>query len=259
MKKILFVIFTTIALSFSAKAQETTIIVTAPSDNYSISVVGQQIYIKSNDKQQETPAPSPRRVTHDLDFDLLGPFYHGWSFLTGSSYYGDWADKGDFLQPSHLFSFGMSFCKFSVSLNARKTLYLSLGARWTFTRYTMKVPVVFEDDMSGKTQPVFYESTDKGYMYQSYMGAPLSLYYEMDKFKVTAAVSAEGLLASHSRLKNSDKKTEFTALNPFKSTAEIILSYGCLGAYAAYGITPMFRPGSGNDCHLMTFGFVFGI
>jgi len=252
MKRALVSIILFAAVCLPSMAQDTLIVV-PQGKKVSISVAGYQVNIVPEIKEKQ------EKVEPQMDFNLIGPFYHGWSLLTGSQYYGDWADQGDFLAPSHLFSFGMSFCKFSVSLNPENSLILSLGARWTFTRYTLKQPVVFIDDMYGHTQPVFADSFDKGYIYQSYMGAPLGLSYKYGKFMVTANVSAEGLLSSYSKLKQDNVKYEFSALSRFKSNLDLILSYGFFGAYASYGLTPMFTKGSGNDCHMLTFGFIFGM
>jgi len=239
-------------------AQEDSIQINPDKEKFSMDIAGFQIKLGSEGKNG--PVLEMDKPKSKANFSLIGPFTFGWSCLTNNHYYGDWAGNGDFLRQRNCFTFGMSFC--SLDFKMAENLRFLIGARWSCTNYNFGSPVVLEDDESGRTMPWFpVVGTQKTgcKMYHSYMGVPIGLSYEVEKFSVRFSVSAEALLKGYSRWEEEDINHYFSALNTFKSRAELIFGYDFFGAFASYDLTPMFVPGSGNDCHLITFGFVVAL
>lgn len=250
MKKYLFA-FAVMALGcgFESAAQNET--------PFSMNVAGFNLRIGDSVKQGKISLAQPSHQKRS--FNLLS-FYHGWNIPVQSEYYGDWAGKGDFLKPSDAFSFGMSFCRFSLGINRSNSLKFNISGRWTYTNYRFQNGIILKDTTpGGNTMPIFESSTEHAKFFSSYLGIPIGLSYEFDEdFRLYANISAEFLTASFAKYKNSRDKSPISCLNKFKSTAELVFCYKCVGAYLAYNLTPMFSKGSGNDAHAMTMGFVFG-
>jgi len=262
MRKIVILILALGMASSVSFAQEDGIQINPDKEKFSMDIAGFQIKLGSEGENGSTTKKGSRFFEKDektkakANFSLIGPFTFGWSCLTNNHYYGDWAGNGDFLRPKNCFTFGMSFC--SLEFKMAKNLRFLIGARWSCTNYDFGSTVYLKDDPFGKTMPNFPpDGTGKDgcKMYHSYIGVPIGTSYEVDKFSVRFSVSAEGLLKGYSRWDFENINHYFSALNTFKSRAELIFGYDFFGAFVSYDLTPMFVPGSGNDCHLMTFGF----
>ncbi len=231
-------------------------------NNISMEIAGFRIKLGSRKSTKTIPSISLKmnRTKNKLNFDLIGPFSFGWSTLTNNNYYGDWAGQGNFLLQSNCFTFGMSFARIELALS--KHLEFDAGFRWSCTNYNFGTPVILVDDLRGKTMPLFPTPEKMGYtgkMYLSYMGIPVGLSFKANNLTIGFNVSAEILLQGCSKWKEEKTEYNFSALNTFKSRAEFILGYHKVGGFISYDITPVFVPGSGNDCHLLTLGFMVAI
>lgn len=256
MKKIIILALFALLFKSLAFAQDSEEIgISSTKDDMTINIAGFNIQIGSPKEDQFSFG---NKSKSKFEFDLIGPFYHGWSKPVQSQYYGDWAGHGDFLLPSDAFSFGMTFCRFSFGLDCSNLFKLNIAGRWTWTDYYFKEGFILKDVTPGHTIPVFENTDIRSKFYTSYMGIPVGLSYEIGDVKVAANISAEWLLKSYSRYKGSKEKEQISCINDFRSSVDLMVTYGWIGAYVGYGLTPMFLPDSGNDAHTLTFGFVFG-
>lgn len=286
MKKYIIIMSLCIVTAFACQAQESEdVTINASKNVFSLNIAGYQIDFAGTPKETSdiskidstftsvnvadnslsfSKTPTGKSITVKkpsrsiVSLNLIGPFYHGWNTYVQSEYYGDWSDRGDFLKPSHSFSFGMSFCRLSISLNRERSLKINMGARWDWTRSRYD-NYHFFNDVAGKLDAASTEGKYSTRVFTSYIGFPVGLSYQLGRFKVQANISAEWLVKSYSRVIKEKGKTAITGYNPFRSAVELIVSYGSIGAYVQYGITPMLAKGMGNDEHTLTIGFVFDL
>lgn len=270
MKKITILLAILACTFFGLRAQDTDELkISSQDETFSLNIAGFQINFddgKSNVNSSDTCRPKTQMVVtfgkHRrplVSFDLIGPIYHGWNNLVQSEYEGDWQNHGDFLMPQRAFSFGMSFCTLSVSLNRQRSLRMNFGARWDWTRFYYTQPVVFHLDNNNHLSPEFPSDQRKLRMFSSYMGFPLGISYRYHGLKVAANISAEWLVGSHWRYKGDKDKSKAEGFNRFRSAVELIIGYRNLGAFVSYGITPMLIKGAGNQAHTLTAGFIFSL
>ena len=286
MKKIIMIMSLFIVTAFISQAQEPENVTISASENvFSLNIAGYQIGFSGTKKDASdtlkndsttnslhvanrsvsfTQTPEKKCIIVGkptksiVSLNLIGPFYHGWNTYPQSEYYGDWSDRGDFLKPSHSFSFGMSFCRLSISLNRERSLKINMGGRWDWTRSRYD-NYHFFNDAAGHLDATSTNGNYRTRVFTSYLGFPVGLSYRLDRFKIEASISAEWLVKSYARVIKEKGKTALTGYNPFRSTVELMVSYGSLGAYVQYGITPMLAKGMGNDVHTLTIGFVFDV
>ena len=252
MRRIVFLLLGALAVCNISAQEEVRLDYRSKDDVFSLSVGGFSIGFGD-----DTPKRKPW-CKNTVDFQLIGPFYHGWSHLVQSEYYGKWAGQGNFLRIDDTFSFGMKFLDLSVALNRSGSLRATFGARWTFTNYYLSNRVWFYEDADGNPIPVPYSGDkSKPVLRSSYLGFPLGLSYNLHGVRIIASVSAEWLTRSYARYKGSNTKYSLPGINDFRSAVELIIGYRGIGAYVAYGLTPMFTKGSGNDAHTLTAGFLF--
>lgn len=241
--------------------------ISSQDETFSLNIAGFKINFDGNNGKSTDSCRSKKEpvtlsihengiVKSRISFDLIGPICHGWNNLVQSEYVGDWQGHGDFLESQRAFSFGMSFCTLSVSLNRQRSLRMNFGARWDWTRFYYNQPVVFHVDNNNHLFPVFPAEQRKLRMFSSYMGFPLGISYHYHGVRVAANISAEWLVGSHWRYKGDKDKLKAEGFNKFRSAVELIIGYRSLGAFVSYGITPMLIKGAGNQAHTLTAGFV---
>lgn len=242
-------------------------------DAFSLSIAGFKIGFDNNERNAEG-ADTLLSLHHEnngntrnlalcrshsvVDFNLIGPIYHGWGHLIQSQYYGPWAGCGDFLQIDKAFSFGMQFCTVSMTMNRSHSLKFNFGARWTYTNYYLMKKVWIDADSDLKPFPSPYgdETAGTPVLRSSYLGFPVGFSYRHHGVKVSATISAEWLTRQYERVKGDPQKYPLYAFNDFRSAVELSVGYHGIGAYVNYSLTPLFTPGYGNDAHYLTAGFV---
>lgn len=245
-------------------------------DAFSLSIAGFKIGF---DNDREEPAPkdtvfsvyserkgkshslSVHRSRSVVDFNLIGPIYHGWGHLTQSSYYGNWAGQGDFLQLDKALSFGLQFCTVSMTLNPSHSLKFEIGARWTYTNYYLmkRVWIDADNDLKPFPNPYGDERASTPVLRSSYIGFPVGFSYRHHGFKASASISAEWLTRQYERVRGNQQKYPLYAFSDFRSAVELAVGYHGIGAYVNYSLTPLFASGSGNDAHYLTVGFVLAL
>lgn len=202
----------------------------------------------------------------ETDLNLAFPMYFGASALVGTNYKGEWTAVNNYhfldMRTAKNFVYGLQLADLRIRYNA---LDVSLGLRWTFMDFT------FADSANtlrpvGKVYmpyPIRMESSNydgrKSKIHASYFGIPLRVGVNLGKVSVYAGASAELLTGGYTKYKRPRYREQCREVfNPFRATVEGGFSYGSLGVFVMYGLTPLFQE-SLSDARTLTFGFLLGL
>ena len=217
----------------------------------------------------------------NTELHLAFPMYFGASTLTNLNYKGDW-------DPSSGLVYYHDFLKFRTGKNfvyalqlaemeiRGDMLSLSLGLRWTFMDFTFSDPSLtlrpysglqFLSSAAGSNVyvPVPVSSVNPSYdlgkskIHASYFGIPLRVGLNFGKATLYAGASAELLTGGYAKFKRpKDRQQIREVFNPFRATVEGGFSYGNLGVFVMYGLTPLFQE-SLSDARTISFGLLLGL
>lgn len=202
----------------------------------------------------------------ETDLSFAFPMNFAWTTMTNVTYKDSWAhaDPSNFLDfnTGRSFVYGLQLIDLNVHYGA---LYLSAGLRWTFMDFT------FRDNKTSIKQvgntfvpyliPVENASYDyrKSKLHASYFGLPVRLGVNFGKATFYAGASVEVLTNGFAKYKHPKSKTQMkTLFNPVRATIEGGFSYGFLGVYVQYGLTPLFAQNL-SDARTLTFGILLGL
>lgn len=199
-----------------------------------------------------------------ITFDWLRSMYFGFSTFTQTNYYGNWADTScpDFLdqRAGQSFSFAFDAFAFNISLDHKRNWELMAGLRFTFGDHVFRNPGYTLVDVNGQPWPaVTPASTSKSKIHTDYVGIPLDIRFNVGKFSLFAGASAEILLNANCKYKQPSTRYVISGVNPFRSVAEVGMTYNHIGIFAQYSLTPVFKPGTGSDARELKFGFLLGL
>ena len=226
------------------------------------------------------------RVESNLTFAF--PMYFGWTTLTNINYKGYWAPAGassdyygsipsaygEFLNfdTGKNFVYGLQLLGMDIRYGA---FGVNLGIRWTFMDFTFKNSDISMGQMTA-TNPgtgaqysyytpymisKFIPNYDfkKSKIHASYFGIPVRLSLNFGKATVYAGGSVEFLTNGYAKYRSPKSKAQMKDLfNSFRATVEGGFSYGNLGMFVQYGLTPLF-PASLSDARTLTFGILLGL
>ena len=207
------------------------------------------------------------RVNTELNFAF--PMYFGASVLTNVNYKGIWADRSQVFYDDFLkFRTGKNFV-YALQLAEMKIkgnmLSLSLGLRWTFMDFTFADSRFTLRPVGSSYIPVPIQEINPGYdlnkskIHASYFGIPLRVGVEVGKATIYAGGSAELLTGGYAKYKRPKERQQIKEVfNPFRATVEAGFSYGNLGVFCMYGLTPLFQD-SLSDARTITFGLLLGL
>ena len=244
----------------------------------SAAAIAQDIDFEELDGFNKIEISSGSRVETELGMGL--PMYFGWTSLTEANANpgGPWARMNTVFPGTH-FDVGKSFMYGLqlVDMHVRyKMLDLSLGLRWTFMDFTFKnsAQTMRKKDMySGSYStgehwawwPVPIESEAAKYdgkkskIHASYFGVPLRVGLDFGSAEVYVGASIEMLTEGYTKYKRPrDRQKAKDLFNPVRATVEGGFSYGNLGIFVMYGLTPLFSPDL-SDAKTLTFGLLFGL
>ena len=203
------------------------------------------------------------RVETDLSFAF--PMYFGWSALTNINYKGSFASaRTPFLDMNlrRSFTYGLQLTDVNIRYGA---LGLSLGLRWTFMDFVFENPDVTIRPESTGYVPVSITSIEPTYngkkskIHANYFGVPVRLSLNFGKATIYGGASAEYLVNGFAKYKQPQSKMQMNTLfNRFRVTVEGGFSYGNLGVFVMYGMTPLFRQEL-SDARSLTFGILLGL
>ena len=205
---------------------------------------------------------SGAHVETDLSFAF--PMHFGWTTLTNINYKGDWAGYGvsNFLNfnTGKNFVYGLQLVGMDIRYGA---LNVNLGLRWTFMDFTFKDAGTTIRAEGNKFFP--REILDAGYNYKkskihaSYFGIPIRFSLNYGKATIYCGASIEYLVGGFAKYKQPKVKTQMKELfNPIRASIEGGFSYGNLGVFVQYGLTPLF-PADLSDARTLTFGLLLGL
>jgi len=202
----------------------------------------------------------------ETDLNLAFPMYFGASALVGTNYKGEWTAVNNYhfldMRTAKNFVYGLQLADLRIRYNA---LDVSLGLRWTFMDFTFADPANTLRPV-GKVYmpyPIKMESSNydgrKSKIHASYFGIPLRVGVNLGKVSVYAGASAELLTGGYTKYKRPRYREQCREVfNPFRATVEGGFSYGSLGVFVMYGLTPLFQE-SLSDARTLTFGFLLGL
>lgn len=201
------------------------------------------------------------RVESNLTFAF--PMYFGWTAMTNINYKGDWAGTANGFMNFNLgksFVYGLQVAGVDVRYGA---LGFSMGLRFTFMDFTFQDSRTTLAPVGGTyfPTPILDPSYDgrKSKIHASYFGVPARLSLNVGKFTVYAGASAEFLINGYSKYKRPKNRTQMKpAFNQFRATVEGGASYGNIGVFVIYGLTPLF-PQDLSDARTLTFGILLGL
>ena len=203
------------------------------------------------------------RLESNLSFAF--PMYFGWNSLTNVNYKGDWQAAGDFLNMNlgRSFTYGLTLLDVNLRYGA---LGISMGLRWSFmdfvfenSSYTIRpegnsyVPKLITAELD-----LTYNGK-KSKLHTNYFGIPVRLSLNFGKATIYGGASVEYLINGFAKYKQPVSKMQMSGLfNRFRATVEGGFSYGNLGVFVQYGLTPLFRQNL-SDARTLTFGILLGL
>lgn len=202
----------------------------------------------------------------EAKLEVAFPMYFGNTVLTNINYKGEWAPLKamDFLDMNvrKSFVFGLEVASVHIK-SAGGPFEASLGARWTFMDYTFANSAISMEKVGGICVPYYILAAGydgrKSKIHANYFGVPLRLALNYSRFTVYVGGSAEVLVGSYTKYKFPKTRQEITGLfNRFRATVEGGFSYGNLGLYVQYGLTPVFSEML-SDARSVTIGILLGL
>lgn len=202
----------------------------------------------------------------DTDLSFVFPMYFSWNTLTNINYKGAWAG-GDYVgflnfDTRRNFTYELQMIDMNIHYGA---LYLSAGLRWTFMDFTFKDNKTSIKRVSNSFVPYAIDLEDLNYDYRksklhaTYIGLPVRLGVSFGKATIYAGGSIEYLVNGFAKYKRPKHKTQMKELfNPIRATVEGGFSYGNLGLFVQYGLTPFFAQDL-SDAKTLTFGIILGL
>ncbi|MEE0236398.1 MAG: hypothetical protein UD961_09625 [Bacteroidales bacterium] len=249
-----------IAIASAAHAQTDSLVVfDTQGDKLGISIAGFNIALGENDKEEYTDEyiyHEPRK--NAVTANLLG-FSYGGTALTAMPYYGPWEGEGDFLD-IYAGRFDLEGASWTVSLDKRGIFYYRIGVLASFDIYSFNNNVTLYNNESGDLMPRPLEgNVKKSRLRTTYCGVNMGLGFKIHKVMLMVSGTAEILGNASVKYKNPGKTVyQIKGLNPIRSRISLSSTWDGFGLYVDYSLTPVFKPGTGNDAHTLSFGCKFG-
>lgn len=181
--------------------------------------------------------------------------------MTDSPYYGRWDGMGDFLNLSGKSnSLSIEPISWNVALDRKRITWIQVGVNLTWDNYHFFNPKTLLNNQEGYLMPYHLEGkVKKTTMNTFYLGAAFGLGFRIGNVKLGANATPEVLCYAESRYKNPKKSsTEIQGLNPIRLKAGVTMMVDFFGLYVDYGLTPVFKDGTGNDAHMASIGLKLG-
>ena len=252
-----------IAIASTAYAQTDSLVVfDTQGDNLGIRIAGFNISLGEDDKEEYTDEyiyHEPRKNT--VTANLLG-FSFGATTFTSMPYYGPWEGERDFLDLYAGSSprFDIEAASWTVSLDKRGMFYYKIGVLASFDSYRFTNNITLYNDDEGHLMPLPIEGdVKKSKLRTTYCGVNMGLGFKVHKVMLMLSGTAEILANASVKYKN-PKKTVYQVkgLNSLRSRLSLSCTWDGFGIYADYSLTPVFKPGTGNDARTLSFGCKFG-
>lgn len=256
MKRII-ILFATMAIALNAHAQTDSLVtVDTKGDGLNFNIAGFSVKLEGKDEKQNIRPYSYSASTLGIKW--------GVTRLTDSPYYGNWADQGDFLSlsgKSNSLSIEPIVCHLRLDRNG--IVWINTGICATWDNYHFFNPITLVNNDKDNLMPQHIEGDIKRtQMNTFYLGASFGLAFRIGDVRIGANATPEVLCYSESRYKTVDKvkhKTEIQGLNPVRLKVGATMTLDWFGVYVDYGLSPMFKKGTGNDARMVSIGLKVGI
>ena len=252
-----------IAIASAAHAQTDSLVVfDTQGDKLGISIAGFNIALGENDKEEYTDEyiyHEPRK--NAVTANLFG-FTFGAIGLTSMPYYGPWEGEKDFLDnyAGSSLRFDIEAGSWTVSIDKRGRFYYRIGMFASIDSYRFTDNVTLYNNDLGDHMPMPLEGNVKmSRLRASYFGVNMGLGFKVHKAMLMLSGTAEVLANASVKYKNPGKTVyQVKGLNNFRSRISLSSTWDGFGLYVDYSLTPVFKPGAGNDTHSLSIGCKFG-
>lgn len=203
----------------------------------------------------------------ETELNLAFPMYFGWTALTNANAKGEWARiSGNWPNEFNArknFMYGLQLADLRIRYNM---LDVSLGLRWTFMDFTLSnSAMTLRKGSDGVWWPKSIQDEALNYdgkkskIHASYFGVPLRVGLDLGKVMLYAGGSIELRTNGYTKYKKPKYRQDAKDLfNPIRATVEGGFTYGGLGIFVMYGLTPLFQE-SLSDARTLTFGLTLGM
>lgn len=248
----------TLTIAMSAYAQTDSLVIIEPKgDGLNLNIAGFSVTLEGNSESQTEKQRYRPYGTYVLSAKW------GVTRLTDSPYYGNWADQGDFLNLSGKSNtLSIEPISWEVRLDRKRIVWLKTGLIGTWDNYHFYNPITLVNNDKGYLMPLHLEKDIKRTKMNSfYLGASLGLAFRLGNVKIGANVTPEILCYCETRYRTADKakyKTEIQGLSPVRVKVGATMMIDWLGIYVDYGLSPVFKEGTGNDARIVSVGLKVG-
>lgn len=247
-----------------ASGQKDSLIVRAEGSQLRIEAAGFGITL-GKDGSEFSNAYQDKPYRHSRVSTSLGSasFDLGFNVLTGVDYYGQWEDKGDFLDMHGWRSVRVGWVPIAVevALDRRGTVSFVAGLKLTADNYMFSQPYTLKENPDGILMPYKLEGNiKKSKLTATYIGIPIQLSFKVSNdVYISGHVCGDLLLKAHTKYKKPKVKDNISGLSPFRLSAGGSISFGCVGIFCDYGITSLFKDNIGADAHTLSIGLRLGL
>lgn len=231
-------------------------------DLFGISIAGFNISLGGDKEETYTDAyiyHEPRKGKVTTNF--LGASLGG-MVLIPSVYYGPWEGSGDFLEiyPGKSSRIDLEIANWTIPLDNRGISYYRIGTMFSYDRYQFKNNITLTNDDEGSLMPVGIDgNVKKTKLMANYWGLNMGFGFKRNKIMILIQGTAELLTKSAVKYKNPDKNVNaVNGLYPFRSRISLSTTWDGYGFYIDYCLTPLFKPGVGNDTRTISLGCRLG-
>ena len=252
-----------IAIASATHAQTDSLVVfDTQGDKLGIRIAGFNIALGENDKEEYTDEyiyHEPRK--NAVTANLLG-FSYGAIGLTSMPYYGPWEGEENFLDnyAGSSLRFDLEAASWTVSLDKRGLFYYKIGVLASIDSYRFTNNVTLYNNDLGELMPMPLEGNVKmSRLRAGYCGVNMGIGLKIHKVMLMLSGTAEILTNASVKYKNPGKTVyQVNGLNNIRSRISLSSGWDGFGLYVDYSLTPVFKPGAGNDTHSLSFGCKFG-
>ena len=258
MKRIL-TLLAVLATAVAAHAQTDSLVTfNTQGDQLELSIAGFNISLGDDVEETYTDAiiyHEPRRKKVTTNFLGVG---FGGMVLTPSAYYGPWEGSKDFLDiyPGSSTRIDLEVVSWTVPLDNRGISYYRVGTMFSYDRYRFKDNITLINDDEGRLMPSEIDGNVKTTkLMANYWGLNMGFGFKLNKVMIMVQGTAELITKSSVKYKNPKKNIHpVNGLNPFRSRISLSTTWDGYGFYIEYTLTPLFKPGVGNDTRAISLG-----
>ena len=263
MKRIITLIAAFAAAVVTAHAQTDSLVVfDTQGDKLEISIAGFNISLGENANSgyiDEFIYHEPRKKKIVTNFLALG---FGGTVLTSSPYYGPWEGETDFLDiyPGNSTRIDLEIVSWNIPLDPRGKVYYRVGTMFSYDSYLFRNNITLYNDNDGHLMPAPLEGQVKQTRLKAnWWGLNIGFGFKVNSAIIMIQGTAELLTKSSVKYKNPGKTVyQINGINPFRSRLSLSTNWEGYGFYIDYTLTPLFKPGTGNDAHTLSLGVRMG-